>query len=121
MATSEPLGLPYGLCIMPLGLVSQVPEVPQFTLRVFPIVPSTVPRRTQRLHLTVSSPLVLPSPSPQGLGIRNSHACRVHVGRVTRLSLVRFRYGPDGLLALPRPGRLLSSFHPLGRPNECRV
>ena len=28
---------------------------------------------------------------------------------------------PDGLLALPRPGRLLSSFHPLGRPNECRV
>jgi len=37
---------------------------------------------------------VLPSPSPQWLGVRFTHACRVHVGRVMRLSQVRFRYGP---------------------------
>ena len=117
MATSEPLDLPRGLCIMPLGWLTQAPEGPQFTLRVCAIVPSSVPRRTQRLLKLVLRRRSCLRPIRRGLGVRIS----THVEFTWSCNEVvsgSLSLRPDDWLALPRPGRLRSRFHPLGRPTR---
>ena len=85
------------------------PEVPHFTLRVCARVPPSVPRWTMRLPLTVSSSHLLAFANfvvarhPLLHEIRFIVACN----EAAKFTLC---YGPSGLLALPRPGLLLSSF-----------
>src|SRR5436853_6595787 len=64
MATSEPLQSRDGLFNSSTALrrlAPQTAEVPQFTLPVLWHVPSSVPRRSQRSHMTIDQPPVLPS------------------------------------------------------------
>ena len=89
-------------------------ELPQFAPRVFSFVPPSVPRQTQRLPLTVSSPLALAF--TQSAQARHLHPPRTPVltwpclrGCKVRSLFLLLR--PEGLLALHRQGHLLSSFH----------
>src|SRR5579863_6935279 len=96
-------------------------EVPQFTLLIFPSVPSSIPRWIGKVHLTVSSPPALtfasfsmsrhpkyPTQSDSTWGLHEA-------AKFTSC------YGPAGLLALHRSGLLRSSFHSLPRHRKRRV
>ena len=93
-----------------LLLTTRWPELPQFTLRVCARVPPSVPQWTMRLPLTVSSSHLLAFANfvvarhPLLHEIRFIVACN----EAAKFTLC---YGPSGLLALPRSGLLLSSFH----------
>lgn len=93
--------------LLPIGR----PELPQFTLPVFTHVPHSVPRQTVRLLVTVTSPHILASAifvvARHPLYPQNPGPC----GVCNEAASFALCYGPLGLLALPRPGLLLSSFH----------
>jgi hypothetical protein len=117
MTSSEPLGPSRELiCFVSRGFARQRcldwdREGPQFTLCVCPSVPSSVPRWTVRVRLTVPSPLVLAFV----ISVETRHPQR-HGNRFTRgqrIEAAKFAlcYGPARLLALHRQGRLRPSFH----------
>jgi hypothetical protein len=92
-------------------------EVPQFTPRVSPPVPSSVPRQSNGVP-TVSPPFTLafafsaqarhlPATRRSSMGSLRFRGCNV-----------RFMLRPGGLLALHRQELLLSSFRFLGSPPE---
>ncbi len=94
-------------------------ELPQFNPHICSTVPSAVPRRFERLHATVPSPLALAFASSAQARLKHTTHSGSHVGRVTRLyhdSSLSLR--PGGLLALHRKGRLLSSFHLMSHPKK---
>ena len=91
MASSEPLGPPhrlmnYTMGPVPYGLVWTGTERLPNLLRIsFPSVPSYVPRRTERLHLSVASSLILAFALFAQARHPQSHLAGSKVGRVTRL------------------------------------
>ncbi len=93
-----------------LLLTTGSPELPQFTLRVSARVPPSVPRWTMRLPLTVSSSHLLAFANFVVARHPFPHEIRFIVA-CTEAAKFTLCYGPSGLLALPRPGLLLSSFH----------
>jgi hypothetical protein len=113
MASSEPLAASCRLMSSTTGLchTASRERFPNLLRSSLPFVPSLVPRRTKRLRLAVASPLAWTfavlawARHPQFCALRFQRGC------VTRLNRVRCCYGPMGLLALHRPGRLRSSFH----------
>jgi len=121
MATSEPLEFPDGLSIIPLGWVSPKPQrVPSLLCQTVPSCHPQCPGGSKgclRLFLRPWSCL-----RPLCRGSASALATHVELAWL-RNEVVSgsLSLRPDGSLALPRPGRLLSSFHPLGRPNGCRV
>ena len=94
----------------PYYLPPEGQRFPHFTLPVCACVPPSVPRWTMRLLLTVTSSHLLAFANfvvarhPLLHEIRFIVACN----EAAKFTLC---YGPSGLLALPRPGLLLSSFH----------
>ena len=90
-------------------------EVPQFTLCICPIVPSSVPRRIQWLLWTV------PFTNDLRLhllrrGSASAYPCTSILTRsCNEADSGSLSLRPDGLLALHRQGLLLSSFRPRSR------
>jgi len=123
MASSEPLATSCrlmtsstGLCTRPVARGS-----PIYSARLFPpcrLLYPGGPSGCVWLSLRRSHG---PSPSPLRLGIRISRALRFPRGCLTGLNQIRFRYGPMGLLALHRPGRLRSSFHLTSHLGEASI
>lgn len=123
MASSETLVSSRRLMLYTAGLCGPTtshgrPEVPQFTLPVSTHVPHSVPRQTVRLLVTVTSPHILASAifvvARHPLHPQNPGPC----GVCNEAASFALCYGPLGLLALPRPGLLLSSFHPWWSPTR---
>ena len=102
---------------LPYGLVwAGIERLPNLLRMSLSSVPPYVPRRAKRLHSTVPSPSVLAFATfaqarhPQSQTRRFSHrSCN----EAARFALC---YGPEESLALPRQGRLLSSFHLVESP-----
>ena len=117
---SRLLPLVYVLSSRPLpdGLVWAGHEkVPNLSCLSFPIVPSSVPRRLgDFFELLLHRPL-WPSPSSHKVGVRLPTLGRFLRGSCHEAAKFALCYGPMELLALLRQGRLLSSFHLLGRPS----
>jgi hypothetical protein len=111
---------PAGLWIIPSGCepVPPATEGPQFTLPVLLTMPLPVLRWLQRLHLTMPSPLILPSPLYHGLGSHNSPTNPDPMGSHYRSCNIRFMLRPGHLLALLRSGLLLPSLLGPGRPSH---
>ena len=109
---------PAGLWIIPSSCLPVPTEGPQFTLPVLLTMPLPVLRWLQRLHLTMPSPLVLPSPRNQGLGSHNSPTNPDPMGSYYRSCNIRFMLRPGHLLALLRSGLLLPSLLGPGRPSH---
>jgi len=107
---------PAGLWIIPSGCLPVPTEGPQFTLPVLLTMPLPVLRWLQRLHLTMPSPLVLPSPLYHGLGNHNFPTNPDPMGSLYRSCNIRFMLRPGHLLALLRSGLLLPSLLGPGRP-----
>ena len=104
---------------LPVGLLRAEDEkVPNLSCLSFPIVPSSVPRRLSdciRLFLHRS---LWPSPSLHKIGVRVATLAGSLRGQRNEAAKFASCYGPLGLLALHRQGRLHSSFHLLGHPSE---
>ena len=90
-------------------------QIPQFAPRIYNPVPSSVPRRSHRMHLVVSSPMIIAfailalaqQPLPTHAGS--------HVGRVTRLQ--SSLYATARSLASPSPARTFTiELSPDGSP-----
>ena len=69
-------------------------EAPQFTPRVFSIVPPPAPRRSDWLQIAIPSPIALAFAT--FTKAQQTHSAHVdsRAGHVTRLHQVHFRYGP---------------------------
>lgn len=78
-------------------------QLPQFAPRTCHIVPSSVPRRSVRVHLVVSSPTVLAFTTLASARQPQSHARRLSRGCVTRLQ--SSLYATARYLASPSPAR----------------
>ncbi len=94
-------------------------ELPQFNPHSSSTVPSAVPRRFERLHRTVPSPLALAFDSSAQARLTHLTHSGSNVSSVTRLyhdSSLSLR--PGRLLALHRQGLLLSSFHLMSHLNN---
>ena len=92
-------------------------QIPQFAPRIYNSVPSSVPRRSCRVHLVISSPTVI------AFAIfavaRQPHPTRAgsHVGRVTRLQ--SSLYATARSLASPAPARTFTlKLSPDGSPRS---
>jgi hypothetical protein len=91
MASSETLGpshrlMYYTMGLLPYGLVwTGTERLPNFLRVSFPSVPPYVPRRTGRLHLSVTSSPILAFASFEQARHPQSHHAGSKVGRVTRL------------------------------------
>jgi hypothetical protein len=91
MASSETLGPPhrlmnYTMGPVPYGLVwTGTERLPNFLRVSFPYVPPYVPRRTERLHLSVASSLILAFALFAQARHPQSHHAGSKVGRVTGL------------------------------------
>ena len=122
MTSSEPLFPSHRLMyfrrvLAPRSAQGWEREGPQFTLRVFSLVPSSVPRWPDDcLRLLLHRPL-WPSPSSQKVGVRLSTLAGSLPGLRNEAAKFASCYGPMRWLALLRQGRLLSSFHLLGHPS----
>jgi hypothetical protein len=108
----------YELFRQAASLCPPATEGPQFTLLVLLTMPLPVLRWLQRLHLTMPSPLVLPSPLYHRLGNHNSPTNPDPVGSHYRSCNIRFMLRPGHLLALLRSGLLLPSLLGPGRPSH---
>ena len=121
MRASRPLPPVYGLSSrsLPYGLVWAGNEkVPNLSRSSVPIVPSSVPRRLDDCSwLLLHRPLWPPPPS-QKIGVRTPTLAGITARGSCYHEAAKFTlfYGPMGLLAPLRPGRLLSSFHLPGHP-----
>ena len=104
---------------LPLGLVrAGEKKVPNLSCLSLPFVPSSVPRRLgDFFRLLLHRPL-WPSPSLQKVGFRLPTLDRFSRGLRNEAAKFASCYGPMRLLALLRQGRLLSSFHLLGRAHN---
>ena len=119
MATSAPLLAACRLMDYSVRLrapARQPQRVPNVTLSVLLTMPLPVLRWLQRLHLTMPSPLVLPSPRNHGLGSHISPTNPDPMGSYYRSCNIRFMLRPGHLLALLRSGLLLPSLLGPGRP-----
>ena len=122
MASSEtlaPLPATYALYAgsWPDGLVWAGSErFPNLLRLSLPLVPPSVPRWTDRVHLAVPSSVALAFTF--FAEARHPHAPRRRFSRGSRNEAAKFAlcYGPTGLLALHRQGRLRPSLHPPGSP-----
>ena len=119
MATSAPLLAACRLMDYSVRLrapARQPQRVPNVTLSVLLTMPLPVLRWLQRLHLTMPSPLVPPSPRNHGLGSHISPTNPDPMGSYYRSCNIRFMLRPGHLLALLRSGLLLPSLLGPGRP-----
>ncbi len=110
---SRPLPSTYGLYDGPLpyGQVwAGIERLPNLLCMPFPVVPPLVPRWTNKVHVTVASPIVLAFAISAQARHPQPHARRFSRGKCNEASKFALRYGPMRLLALHRPGRLLPSF-----------
>jgi hypothetical protein len=84
-----------------------VRELPQFAPRLFSFVPPSVPRQTQRLPLTVSSPLALAfAQSARARHLHSPTHAGSHVAVFTRLqSSLSFPFAAARRIASPSPAR----------------
>jgi hypothetical protein len=91
----------------------QSQRVPSLLCQSFHPMPPPVLRWCQRVHSTMSSSLVLPSPHPRWLGHHKSHDCgsRVSCNEAAAFEVLR---------ALFLQGRLRSSLHWPGYPKSPR-
>jgi len=96
-------------------------QIPQFTPRICDPVPSSVPRWSCRVHLTVTSPTVIAFAFSAGARQPQTHTRRFSRGCVTRLQSSLPLLRPGILLALHRQGRLRPSFRLMGHPNQASV
>jgi hypothetical protein len=77
----------------------------------FPSVPPSVPRQTERLHMTVPSPFTLAFTIFALARHPQLHARRFSHGSCNEAAKFALCYGPEGSLALHRQGHLPPSFH----------
>ena len=99
-------------------------QIPQFTLRICDSVPSSVPRRSCRVHSAVASSTVIAFALSAQARQPQIHARRFSRGSVIppgRDCEVRFMLRPGVLLALHRQGRLRPSFRLMGHPNQTSI
>jgi hypothetical protein len=116
---SQPLPSTYELYdgSLPYGLVwAGIERLPNFLRMSLSSVPSYVPRRTKWLHMVVPSPLVVAFAISAQARHPHAHARRFSRGKCNEAARFASCYGPEESLALPRQGRLLSSFHPVESP-----
>jgi len=116
---SQPLPSIYELYdeSLPYGLVwAGIERLPNFLRMSLLSVPSSVPRRAKRLPLTVPSPSVLAFAIFAQARHPRSHTRRFMRGSCHEAARFALCCGPEGSLALPRQGRLLSSFHLVESP-----
>jgi len=116
---SQPLPSTYALYdgSLPYGLVwAGIERLPNLLRMSLSSVPSYVPRRARRLHLTVPSPSVLAFAAFAQARHPQSHTRRFMRGSCNEAARFALCCGPEESLALPRQGRLLSSFHLVESP-----
>jgi len=102
---------------LPVSLLRAGDEkVPNLSCLSFPVVPSSVPRRLSDFFRLLIHRPQWPSPSLHKVGARLPTLGRLLRGLRNEAAKFASCYGPMGLLALLRQGRLLSSFHLLGHP-----
>jgi hypothetical protein len=97
MASSEPLAASCRLMVSSAGLCTKAgrERVPNLLCASVLIVPSLVPRRTERLHLDVSSPLAWAFAISAEARHPHVRAFRFQRGSCNGATFqVRFRYGP---------------------------
>lgn len=113
---------PSGLLIMSAWPCAFAPaaEVPQFTLPILCVVPSSILRWFQQVRLTMSSLPMLSSHSSQTLDNHGSPANPDQSGSCLEAAMFALCYGPHALLALLWSGLLLPSFRRWGRPQSLR-
>ncbi len=96
---------------LPYGLVwAGIERLPNLLCISFPIVPPLVPRWTERVLLTVPSPLVAAFAISAQARHPQPHARRFSRGKRNEANKFALRYGPMKSLAPLRQGRLLPSF-----------
>jgi hypothetical protein len=122
MASSEPLVRSRRLlCFRRLVFARRPrPEGPQFKLRVFRSVPSSLPRRSGGRDCCSSTRFGL-RPLGRGSTSAISRLIGSRRGDFSRLTIVRLSLRPGSLLALHRQGRLLSSFRLMSHLTERRI
>jgi hypothetical protein len=116
---SRPPPSTYGLYdgSWPYGLVwAGVERLPNLIRTSFPFVPPLVPRWTERVPLAVASPLLVAFAISAQARHPQPHALRFSRGKRNEAARFASCYGPEESLALPRQGRLLSSFHLVESP-----
>lgn len=116
---SQPLPSTYELYdgSLPYGLVwAGVERLPNLLGMSLSSVPFYVPRRAKRLHLTVPSPSVLAFAAFAQARHPHSLTRRFMRGSCNEAARFALCCGPEESLALPRQGRLLSSFHLVESP-----
>jgi hypothetical protein len=92
-------------------------QLPQFAPRTYHIVPSSVPRRSLRVHLVVSSPNVLAFATLASARQPQSHTRRFLRGCVTRLQ--SSLHATARYLASPSPARTFTiELSPVGSPQS---
>jgi len=117
MASSETLGpshrfMSYYDGSLPDDLVwAGIKRLPNLLRASVPSVPSSVPRWTKRLPITVPSPFTLAFAISVRARHPQPHTRRFSCGKRNEAAKFALCYGPEGLLALHRQGRLLPSFH----------
>jgi hypothetical protein len=122
MASSEPLAASGRLMTSSTGLCIHASRerVPNVLRASVLIVPSLVPRRIERLHLDVPSPLAGAFATSAEARHPHGRAFRFQRGSFHEATFqVRVVLRPDGLLAPHRPGRVRSSFHPPSHLDEA--
>jgi hypothetical protein len=122
MASSETLTLSYRFMdyydrSLPYGLVRAEGErLPNLLRLSLSTVPPSVPRWTGGVPLAVSSSPVLAFAISAQARHPHAHARRFPRGKCNEAAKFTSCYGPVELIALPRQGRLHSSFHRIESP-----
>jgi hypothetical protein len=118
---SRPLPSIYGLYdgSLPYGLVwAGIERLPNLLRVSLSTVPSSVPRRAERLPMTVPSPPVLAFAISAQARHPQPYTHRFSCGKCNVAAKFALCYGPVESLALHRQGRLLSSFRLSGSPHS---
>ncbi len=120
--TLEPLPATYALYAgsLPYGLVwAGIERFPNLLRMSVPAVPPSVPRWTDRVRLAVPSSIALAFAFSAEARHPHAHARRFSRGLRNEAAKFTSCYGPAGLLALHRQGRLRPRFRPPGRPGRA--
>jgi hypothetical protein len=120
--TLAPLPAIYALYAgsLPYGLVWAGSErFPNLLRMSVPAVPPSVPRWTDRVRLAVPSSIALAFAFSAEARHPHAHARRFSRGLRNEAAKFTSCYGPAGLLALHRQGRLRPSLRPPGRPGRA--
>ena len=118
---SRPLPSIYGLYdeSLPYGLVwAGIERLPNLLRMSFPSVPPSVPRQAKWLHTAVTSPSIIAFAQSAQARHPQPHARRFPRGKYNEAAKFALCYGPVGLIALHRQGRLRSSFRLPESPQE---